>query len=122
MKHPKASPANKATLLQGEIPFTDPVFLNIDEDSIAKVGAAGPSALDTYGWRSILVCRNFAKQGKDLRSAIARMTIRLCIKESNTSIDKSTNLERYIACRLIPLDKQPGITPIDTSLVKQYYP
>ena len=39
------------------------------------------------------------------------MTIRMCTKETNTSIDKSTNLESYIACRLIPLDKQPGIRP-----------
>ena len=36
----------------------------------------------------------------------------MCTKETNTSIDKSTNLESYIACRLIPLDKQPGIRPI----------
>ena len=99
-KHPKASPANKAALLQGEIPFTDPVlFSNIDEDSIAKAalktkGAAGPSGLDADGWRRILVSKNFGKQGKDLRSAIARMTIRMCTKETNTPIDKSTNLEK----------------------------
>ena len=89
-KHSKASLANKASLLQGEIPFTDPVlFSNIDEDSIAKAalktnGAAGPSGLDADGWRRILVSKNFGKQGKDLRSAIVRMTIRMCTKETNT--------------------------------------
>ena len=36
----------------------------------------------------------------------------MCTKETNTSIYKSANLVSYIACRLIPLDKQPGIRPI----------
>ena len=48
---------------------------------------------------------NFGTSGEDLRKATADMTRRLChyvIK----------HLEEFLACRLIPLDKQPGVRPI----------
>ena len=114
--HPDAQEAEETTLMTGEIPYFDPVvFSNINEASIAKAalktrGSAGPSGLDADGWRRMLVSKNYGKTGKDLRTAIARMTKDLCIK----TITNSTNtLEAYIACRLIPLEKAPsGIRPI----------
>ena len=117
--HPKAEPANNETLLPGEVPYFDPViFCNIDEAAIATAatrtkGGAGPSGLDADGWRRILISRNYGKFGKDLRAAIAKMTQVLCAQdliEMNKNID---SLEAYVACRLIPLDKESGgIRPI----------
>ena len=115
--HPKAMPASELTLKEGEVPYFDPVvFTNIDEQSIAKAamktrGAAGPSGLDAEGWRRILISRNYGTTGKDLRTALAKMTQALCCEELSESATKS--IEPYVANRLIPLLKAPsGIRPI----------
>ena len=50
---------------------------------------------------------NFCSSGEDLRKATADMTKRLC--RDNTV----KHLEAFLACRLIPLDKQPGVRPIE---------
>ena len=107
-------------LLRGETPYFDPViFQNIDERAIAKAaqrtkGAAGPSGQDADGWRRMLVSRNYGNTGKDLRTAIAKMTQMLCSRE--VEIIQGTNktsLEAYTSCRLVPLLKEPtGIRPI----------
>ena len=82
--HPDAKHAPESILMDGELPWFDPVmFTNIDESSIAKAalksrGAAGPSGLDADGWRRMLVSKNFGKAGKDLRTSIAKMTQQLC--------------------------------------------
>ena len=73
-------------------------------DAIEKTrGSAGPSGLDADGWRQILMSGNFGSSGEDLRKAIADMTKRLC--RDNTV----KHLEAFLACNLIPLDKQPGV-------------
>ena len=102
----------------GDLPYFDPVvFTNIDEDSIAKAalktrGAAGPSGQDADSWKRVLVSKNFGKVGKDLRTAIAKMSIRLCTKDIQTC-PESNSLEAYTANRLIPLKKEiTGIRPI----------
>ena len=118
--HPEGKQAEVQTLMKGEVPYFDPIiFHNIDESSIAKAaqrtkGAAGPSGLDADGWRRILVSKNYGKIGKDLRSAIARMTHNLCTREVRPIPGSShTSVEAYTACRLIPLNKNPnGIRPI----------
>ena len=69
-------------------------------------GSAGPSGLDADGWLRILMLGNFGSSGEDLRMAIADVTKRLC--RDNTV----KHLEAFLACRLIPLDKQPGARPI----------
>ena len=115
--HPTAQDAVEVTLLQGEVPYFDPVvFSNINEASITKAalktrGSAGPSGQDANGWRRMLISKNYGKIGKDFRSSIAKMTRIMCTKEINE--DNRNSLEAYIACRLIPLEKQPsGIRPI----------
>ena len=115
--HPVAEEAAGITLIDGELPYFDPVvFSNIDEKSIAKAalktrGAAGPSGQDADGWRRMVVSKNYGKTGKDFRSALARMTRLLCTQEIPR--EKTKDLEAYVACRLIPLEKQPsGIRPI----------
>ena len=117
--HPQAEPAIESVLQQGEEPYFDPViFTNINEKSIANAalktrGAAGPSGLDADGWKRILVSKNFGTIGKDLRTAIAKMTQTLCTQTLSTSPERSSSIDAYTANRLIPLLKAPsGIRPI----------
>ena len=57
-----------------------------------------------------MISKNFGKTGNDFRSAVAKMTRTLCTQIIN---NETNTLEAYIACRLIPLEKQPsGIRPI----------
>ena len=119
--HPNGEEANEEILIMRESEpfFDDIIFRNIDENAIAKAamktrGAAGPSGLDAEGWRRILISKNYGSDGKALRTAIARMTQVISTKEIPVITDQNkTSLEAYIACRLIPLNKEPsGIRPI----------
>ena len=92
------------------------IFTNINEESIAKAalrtkGSAGPSGLDAEQWRRMLVSKHFGTTGKDLRTAVAKMTQKLCtIEMPEENLD---SLEAYTASRLVPLEKEPaGIRPI----------
>ena len=102
-KHLKASEASSDILIEEEVQnvhcvIYDGIDSKMVRDAIIKTrGFAGPSGLDADGW-----CRI---SGEDLRKAIADMTKRLC--QDNTV----KHLEVFLACRLIPLDKQPGIRP-----------
>ena len=113
-KHPDAADADESVLLKGDVPFVDPVmFEHIDESTISKAalrtrGAGGPSGLDADGWRRMLVSRNYGKYGVELRKSIATMAKRLSTHEFNDF----SSLEPYVSCRLIPLDKNPGVRPI----------
>ena len=111
-KHPKATEASSDILIQEEVQDIHPVIYDsIDSemvrDAIEKTrGPAGPSGLDVDGWRQILMSGNFGSSGEGLRKAIVDMIKRLC--RDNTV----KHLEAFLACRLIPLDKQPGVRPI----------
>ncbi len=117
-KHPEAMEADKEILIAGQVPFVDPaMFSIIDESTIARAalhtkGAAGPSGLDADGWRRILVSKNFGTAGTELRSSLAEMARILCTKEPKADSDHQSSIEAYVACRLIPLDKCPGVRPI----------
>ena len=61
--------------------------------------------MDTDGWRRILISGNFGNVREDLRKSVAGMARRICQ-------ERSVNyLATFLACRLIPLDKQPGVEP-----------
>ena len=88
---------------------------DIDKTTIMKAalrtkGAAGPSGINADGWRRILVSKNYDKTDTELRSSLAQFAKKLCTKEIDHMNDES--LEAYVACRLIPLDKKPGVRPI----------
>ena len=108
-KHPKASEASNDILIQEEVQNVHPVIYDsIDSemvrDAIEKTrDSAGPSGLDADGWRRILMSGNFGSSGEDFRKKIADMTKPLC--RDNTV----KHLEAFLVCRLIPLDKQPGV-------------
>ena len=53
------------------------------------------------------MCTAFGQKSNDLCAALAAVARRI----STTYIDPST-LEAYTSCRLIPLDKRPGVRPI----------
>ena len=96
-KHPKASEASNDILIAEEVQNLHPVIYDsiaseMARDAIKKTrGSAGPSGLDTDGWRRILISGNFGTSGEDLRKAIADMTKRLC--QDNTV----KHLEAFLA-------------------------
>ena len=116
-KHPEAQEADKSVLIHGPKPFVDPVvFESINESTIVKSalrtkGSSGPSGLDSDAWRRMLVSKNFGKFGSDLQKTLVAFAKKLC-KENIETNGTSSSLEAYTSCRLIPLDKSPGVRPI----------
>ena len=113
-KHPKAKIADEDMILEGPINYVDSIiFENITGDLIKKIsfnmrGSAGPSAMDADQWRMILGTKKYGQLSEDLANSIARMAR---ILATETVTDRK-GLSPYLACRLIPLDKNPGLRPI----------
>ena len=113
MKHPDALPADPAIILPDEIPAVHPIrYESINTEEIRKAalktkGGSGPSGMDAEGWRRILTSKSFGDSSSDLCKAIAYFTRKLCSERA-----PSESIEALLACRLIPLDKNPGIRPI----------
>ena len=110
-KHPPAQPIHQEALLSEDPPLVHPVvFDSIDKGLVRSAalktsGAAGPSGLDAYCWRRLCTCYGHASS--DLCQALADVARRLC----TTYIDP-VYIAPFIACRLIALDKTPGVRPI----------
>ena len=68
-------------------------------------GAAGPSNLDAHGWHRI--CSSYHGASADICNALASLARRLC-----TDYVDPAGLTVFTACRLIALDKCPGVWPI----------
>ena len=112
-KHPEPKDAPQDVLLNDEVPSVHSIrFEKINGELIRKValktrGGAGPSGLDGDGWKRLLTSNSFEKESSDLCAALATLTRLLC-----TNVQASTSLEALMACRLIPLNKNPGLRPI----------
>ena len=111
-KHPDPKPAYPEALLEeaDNDSFHPAIFDNLTAESIRAAalhtqGAAGPSGLDALSWRRL--CTAFGQKSNDLCAALAAVARRI----STTFIDPSI-LQAYTSCRLIPLDKHPGVRPI----------
>ena len=113
-KHPQGRAVAPETLLtEPEVDeiYHDPIiFERITGESIKIAanktqGAAGPSGLDAYAWRRF--CSSYKSTSVDLCNALAGIARRLC-----TSIVHQEGLPSFVACRLIPLNKNPGVRPI----------
>ena len=112
-KHPPAQPPNAQSLVHSDpnISQVHPVvFERIDAECIRKsalhtFGAGGPSRLDAYNWRRL--CTSFGKASNDLCHSLAQMARRIC----STHVHPD-GLKPFLACRLIALDKNPGVRPI----------
>ena len=70
-------------------------------------GAGGPSRLDAEQYRRLLTSNKYEKENKELQVQLATLA-RLLTTEY---LDPNT-LEAFVASRLIPLDKNPGVRPI----------
>ena len=112
-KHPEAADIAEESLLHGPVDYIPPnVYDLIDEEMIYNSasktkGSAWPSGMDSELYRRILCSKNFKTEGKILREEIAVFTRNLFKKSYHPSL-----LEAFTSCRLIPLDKNPGIRPI----------
>ena len=70
-------------------------------------GADGLSQLHAEQHRRLLTSNKYKKENKELRVQLATLA-RLLATEY---LDPNT-LEAFVACRIIPLDKNPGVRPI----------
>ena len=112
-KHPCAQPVSpNAVFDQSSIPpdVHPVVFDGITASSIRRAalqtkGAAGPSGIDAYGWRRL--CTSFKSASHDLCHALAAIAKRLC-----TTFVDPIGIAPLLACRLIALNKCPGVRPI----------
>ena len=66
-------------------------------------GSHGPSGLDAGEWRRLLT--SYKTSSIDLCKTVSKLAIRIATEELNF-------LNSYNACRLIALDKCPGVRPI----------
>ena len=111
-KHPPAADIEDECLLHGPLDYILPnIFDLIDEQMIYNAamktkGSAGSSGMDAEIYKRILCSKNFSIEGKLLREEIAALTRNLLKSSYHPSL-----MESYTSCRLIPLDKNPGIRP-----------
>ena len=116
LKHAHAKNSSQQWLLQGPIQKMHPILYDdIDQGLIKKAairtkGGAGPKRLDADGWRRIIVSY-FGTATSDLCKAIAELVKKLCVTNIS-NYNNCASLESLVACRLIPLNKNPGLRPI----------
>ena len=110
-KHPVAQPASADALLKGAAaPTHDVIFECLDGPMIRSIalhsqGSAGPSGLDAANWKRM--CTMYHGASKRLCSAVAALTKRIATAYVDPDL-----LRPFVACRLIPLAKNPGVRPI----------
>ena len=112
-KHPPKQPGKPSAITTPGTPTTQPhpiLFNRIDGDLIRNTalktdGAAGPSGLDATAWKRL--CNSFKSASTDLCDAVAATARRMC-----TCYVDPDGISALVACRLIALDKNPGVRPI----------
>ena len=111
-KHPVGQPPNPEALIPGPPPTPPhPVrFAGINRNFIRQAALhthreAGPSGVGTDTWRHM--CTSFSDASDQLCDGMAK-----CARRLATMFVDPISLEAYTACRLIPLDKNPGVRPI----------
>ena len=119
-KHPAAQGLKQEALLSPDTfpPLPDQVIFEcIDADLIRHAakqtnGSAGPSGLNAHAWRRM--CCSFKEASDGLCHSLALLARRLCTQFIHPSI-----LAPLLACRLVALDKNPGVRPIGVCEVAQ---
>ena len=112
-KHPPPQPFFPSAICEHNEMTHDPHPVHFDRidgplirSTVLRMdGSAGPSGMDTAGWKRL--CTSFRTHSADLCDAIASLTRRMC-----TSYVDPKRLEAIVASRLIALDKCPGVRPI----------
>ena len=116
-KHPPAAEVKQDSLLFGPI---NCYFDEIDEIMIAKTAsltkvAGGPSHLDADQFRHMLLSKKFKTESKELREQIAVLARTI----ASTLVDPKS-IKALTTCRLIPLNKNPGVRPIGVGEVLRW--
>ena len=108
LKHPDPKDAHESVMLSDVPERIHPVIYAemIKKAAMKTRGGSGPSGLDANGGKRILLSKNFGESSSDLCQTLAKVTQKLCTEELSTS------LEGFLACRLIPLYKNPGLRPV----------
>ena len=112
-KHPSAAPLYPECLdtnSDSSLVFHPIIFEALDGSVIRAAalrtsGSAGPSGLDAYGWRRL--CSSFKSASDELYCSLAILARRLCTSFVNPEV-----ILPLVSCRLIALDKNPGVRPI----------
>ena len=112
-KHPEGKPLREETVvpLAEAQPEVHSIFFEritgatIRAAALKSSGSAGPSGVDANGWRRL--CISFKAASKELCSSIAALARRI-----STEFIDPTSMETFVACRLVPLNKNPGVRPI----------
>ena len=111
-KHPPSRPVYPSAILPEEAPSsTHPILLEsitgqlVRTTAIHTEGTAGPSGLDAADWRRM--CSSIHDASRDRCNAVAAVGCRLC-----TTFVDPVGLKALTSCRLIAMDKQPGVRPI----------
>ena len=95
-------------LLKEAPPRSTSCYLTIDSERVKDAikntrKAASPSGMKADGWLRIMISSNFGNVGEDFQKSKAEMAKRLCQERS------ANYLSAYLTCRLIPVDKKPGV-------------
>jgi hypothetical protein len=116
-KHPPGQPPHIDTLIPPDNAesFSNSVFQALDGAAVKRAalrtfGSAGPSGVDAAAWRRWCTC-----YGLD-SVALCNSVASLGRKISTIFVDPA-GLSAFTACRLIPLDKKPGVRPIGVAEV-----
>lgn len=113
-KHPDMASLDPSAIIESSDNMTQmahpAMFEQIDASLVRRValntkGAAGPSGLNAYCWKRL--CSAFGKASDDLCHALALPAKRMCCNFVDPQI-----LAPLLACRLIALEKMPGVRPI----------
>ena len=110
-KHPQGQQATPDVIIPSEPTDVHPVMFEpldatmIKSAALQTSGAAGPSGLDAIGWRRL--CTSYRSASTDLCQSLALSAKRIC-----TSLIDPLSIAPLLACRLIALDKNPGVRPI----------
>ena len=101
-------------MIQPDTPLKKPHFIimfqqidghMIHETALKADGTIRPSGLDTAAWKHL--CSSFSSFSSDVCDAMVSITRRIC-----SSYEDASGLTVITACRLIAIDKCPGVRPI----------
>ena len=111
---PSKDPPVPSAMIQPDTPLKKAHFIimfqQIDGHMIREIalkadGTIRPSGLDTAAWKHL--CSSFSSFSSDVCDAMASITRRIC-----SSYEDASGLTVITACRLIAIDKCPGVRPI----------
>ena len=121
VKHPKARPLQDGGLPMDKCPVDDPhpvifgqIMASVIKSTALKpTGTVGPSNVDAGEWRRF--SSSFHRSSFDLCDALARVARRLC-----SSFVEPLGVSALAACRLLALDKCPGVRPTGIGKVSRW--